>query len=453
MVVNPTLETIAGAARATRRKHPQVNEAVHLRTLLLADYPQFRSKSPSSVHFACSTELRKEAWAATAEIIAPESLSIERSARSIVIDFPASQSVKTLAELLAATDVDPLEWEVERSIVNKWDTHAVIENNPVCLTNWQVKAWLKPVERITALTVAEIAKTLAPLVKRTGAAFRPKQADNSGDYLLELDIFDLHLGKLADPLETGQSYDLDIACALYEAAVDALIARAAGYPIGEVLLPVGNDFYNSDTKIGSTTAGTPQHEAARWQRTFVRGASLITATVNRLRERGLKVRLVMVPGNHDECNVFFLGQVLGATFADCPDVTIDNSFGTRKYVQFHDCGIMFTHGNAEKEANLSQIFAQEQPAMWAATRFRETHLAHVHHKKEFKYRTMGEQIGMTTRYMRSLSAVDAWHHWKGYVGSQRSAEGFVWAKGEGVVAHLTFTYTDQDLFPHAAVAA
>ncbi|GAC1372651.1 MAG: hypothetical protein NVSMB30_13650 [Hymenobacter sp.] len=443
---SPTV-TLDGYPRRRRWQHPHLTEAVALRERLLAAYPQFAAKNPSSIHNACRCELLKELTppVPTTPAPGPAQVSVQQSAGGVVIDFPASQSVKTLGELLAATDFNPLEWEVEKHIVNKWDTHAVLDGAPVCLTNWQVKAWLKPIERLTTLTVEEMAKTLAPLVKRTGAFFRPKQPINSGDYLLELDIFDLHLGKLADPLETGQEYNLEIACALYEAAVDALLARAAGYPIGEVLIPVGNDFYNSDTKIGSTTAGTPQHEAARWQRTFVRGGALIIATANRIRERGLKVRLVMVPGNHDECNVFYLGQVLGATFAECSDVTIDNTFSTRKYVQFHDCGIMYTHGNAEKEANLAQIFAQEQPAMWAATRFRETHLAHVHHKKEFKYRTMGEQIGMTTRYMRSLSAVDAWHHWKGYVGSQRSAEGFVWARGEGVVAHLTYTYSGQQL--------
>ena len=153
----------------------------------------------------------------------------------------------------------------------------------------------------------------------------------------------------------------------------------------------------------------------------------------------------MVPGNHDFQSNFYLGQVLQATFAHCPDVEIDATFKARKYVRFHDCGIMYTHSNEEKEGNLAMLFAQEEPQLWAATRFREAHLAHIHHKREFKYRTAGENPGLTVRYLRSLAAADAWHFLKGFVGSQRSAEGFVWARGEGVVAHLTFTYTNQDL--------
>ena len=446
--------SLNGLARAAAAQHPHLDTPVRLRDHLVANNPGLAERTSEHAALnACRNALlrptdspaRPTATQAPVLPTEPQQLKTQVQAGELVIESASSTTVRTLAGLLEATATNELEWEVARHEINKWDVTMNTADGPVAATNWQVKAWLKPVERITVLTVEEIAKTLAPLVRRTGASFRPKQAANSGDYMLELDIFDLHLGKLADILETGQAYNLDIACALYDAAVDTLLARAAGYPIGEVLIPMGNDFYNSDTKIGATTAGTPQHEASRWQRTFVRGVSLQVAAVNRIRERGLKVRIIIVPGNHDEQLVFFMGQVLGAAFSGCSDVTIDNSFSPRKYVQFHDCAIMFTHGNAEKEANLSQIFAQEQPQMWADTRFRETHLAHVHHKKEFKYRTMGEQIGMTTRYMRSLSAVDAWHHWKGYVGSQRSAEGFVWAKGEGVVAHLTYTYSGQSL--------
>ena len=456
MAASIPLVTIVGAVRITCRNNPSILDVKSIIELIRANYPHLRDKATE----ALSRAIRRH-WQGTptADEQAPvqdsqaEPSSIEYGKDSLIVTFPASKRIKTLADLLEAADVSLLEWEVERSIANAWETHAKVGDTMLPFTNHQVKAWLKPITRVTPMTVAEMAKILAPLVKRTGASFRPKSLPDSSNYLLELDMFDLHLGKLADLLETGQEYNLDIACDLYEAAVDALIARAAGYPIGEVLLPVGNDFYNSDTIIGSTTAGTPQHEAARWQRTFVRGTSLITATVNRIRERGLKVRIVIIPGNHDAANAFFLGQVLGATFSGCPDVSIDNTFSPRKYVQFHDCAIMYSHGNAEKEGNLPQIFAQEQPEMWAATRFREVHLAHIHHKKEFKYHTIQEHIGLTVRYMRSLSALDAWHHWKGYIGSQRSAEAFIHAKGEGVVAHLTYTYSGQDLISRTAIAA
>lgn len=438
----PLPNSLNGQARACAARHPEIVTVPALRVQLVSDNPELAHEYVLRVLLdACRRALQTRSFAEDKPVPAEGQTKTTATETGRTIESANSTTVRTLAGLLEATNTDPLLWDVVRHEVNKWDVTINTPDGPVAATNWQVKAWLAPVERVNEYTVAEMAKVLAPLVKRQGAAFRPKFSEAHADYMLELDIFDLHLGKKADVLETGEHYDLQAACDLYDTAVDTLLARAAGYPIGMVLLPVGNDFFNSDTMIGSTTKGTPQHEDARWQRTFVTGSSLIIGVVNRIRERGLKVKIVTVPGNHDHANVFFLGQVLQATFADCPDVEIDNTFPPRKYVQFHDCAVLYSHGNNEKEANLPMLFAQEQPLIWAATKFREVHLAHIHHKKEFKYRTIGENIGLTVRYMRSLSAADAWHYGKGYVGSHRSAEGFVWAKGEGVVAHLTYTYS------------
>lgn len=437
-------------ARRCAAEFPLESTAPGLRNQLVEHFAlEVQPYGASVILDACRNALRSKEPSIT---VAPDAHTrTTQVGEARTIESASSTTIRTLAGLLEATNTNLLLWDVTHHEINKWDvTLKDKAGNPVAATNWQVKARLAPVERVNEYTVAEMAKVLAPLVKRTGAMLRPKFSEAHADYMLEMAIFDLHLGKKADVLETGEHYDLQTACDLYDTAVDTLLARAAGYPIGMVLLPVGNDFFNSDTMIGSTTKGTPQHEDARWQRTFVTGSSLVIGVVNRIRDRGLKVKLVMVPGNHCFQNNFFLGQVLEATFADCPDVEIDNTFPPRKYVQFHDCAVMYSHGNEEKEAILPMLFAQEQPNIWAATKFREVHLAHIHHKKEFKYRTMGENIGLTVRYMRSLSAADAWHYAKGYVGSHRSAEGFVWAKGEGVVAHLTYTYSPTNTLTRAA---
>ena len=448
-LLNPN--SLNGAARTLFAAHPAAS-APALATMLGA-MPQWAATPLKTRNYAAHQAMKPAATlppplpppVAPSAPVVPVFRDETKDGRR-TIEVTDSDSIRTLDELLAAADVDLLDWEVERFTVNKWDvTMKGPDALPVVASNWQVKANLVPNTKLTALTVEAIAELLAPLVKRTGAAFRPKRHEAREDYLLELGIFDLHLGKLADPLESGEAYNLEIAAALYEMAVDVLLERAAGYPVGTVLIPLGNDYYNSDSMIGATTKGTPQHEAGRWQSTFVRGVSLQVATINRIRNRGYKVKIVMVPGNHDFQSNFYLGQVIQATFAGCDDVEIDATFKARKYVRFHDCGIMYTHSNEEKEGNLAMLFAQEEPQLWAATRFREAHLAHVHHKKEFRYRVQHENVGLTVRYLRSLAAADAWHFLKGYVGSQRSAEGFVWARGEGVVAHLTFTYTNQDL--------
>ena len=358
-----------------------------------------------------------------------------------VIEVTESDSVRTLDDLLVKANVNRLDWEVEKFVVNKWDvTMKGPDNTPVVASNWQVKANLIPNTKLTTLSIAEIASQLAPLVARGGYGFKPKKTEGK-QYLLELDLFDAHLGKLCDPTESGEEYNLEIASRVFSQAVDDLTAMAAGFSIERVLLPIGNDFFNSDSLIGATTKGTPQHESARWQRTFATGCALVTDVVNRLRRKGWAVDVVIVQGNHDFQTAFFLGKVLEAAFTDVAEVTVNNGHKTRKYYQYHDCSIMLTHGDEEKEAELPGLFAVEQARLWADTRFREIHLGHRHRKLETKYRSATEYKGVAVRYIRSLSATDAWHYKKGYVGSLRGAEAFVWGRGEGVIAQFANVIT------------
>ena len=67
---------------------------------------------------------------------------------------------------------------------------------------------------------------------------------------------------------------------------------------------------------------------------------------------------------------------------------------------------------------------------------REGRLGHRHRALTFKYKNLQEHKGFTVRYIRALSATDAWHAQRGYVGNQRAAEAFIWGRGEGVIAHF-----------------
>ncbi len=65
--------------------------------------------------------------------------------------------------------------------------------------------------------------------------------------LLEIATPDLHVGKLAHSIETGgRPYDVKIAIATFERALEALIARTSIYSVEEILLVAGNDLFNTD---------------------------------------------------------------------------------------------------------------------------------------------------------------------------------------------------------------
>lgn len=252
--------------------------------------------------------------------------------------------------------------------------------------------------------------------------------------LLELSIPDLHLAKLCWAQETGhKDYDIKIAAELYRRAVDSIVNAAQGMGVERILLPIGNDFLNSDNAAGTTTAGTPQaqSEDSRWKKAFMTACDLVAETVEALAVNH-KVDVVVVAGNHDNERCFYLGQYIKSWFRNHPNVTVDNSPTQRKYYHFGATLFGFTHGNEEKPSILPGIMANECKALWAQTKFREWHLGHEHREM------LREELGVKIRHLPSLCPPDEWMASKGYIGNDQAAVGMVFDLDQGIIASLYF---------------
>ena len=346
--------------------------------------------------------------------------------------------IKTLEDLIIACEIDLDKYYIERHIINKWEVGSKIDDKVITEPMYQVKAWIKPkadfdfIEQIRKDTINDFKKYSPKYEKRNYPTL-----SKSDSCLLEINIFDLHFGKLCWGEETGDNYDTKIAEKRFLTALDTLLSRAKGFPIGTIVFPIGNDFFNSDNLRNTTTAGTFQDEDLRWQKTFRKGRELMVKAIDRLSEVA-PVQVIVVQGNHDFERSFYLGDAIECWYNNNPNVTIDNNANPRKYVVYGDCLIGFTHGNNEKVANLPLIVAHEQKEYWSKTKYREMHLGHLHHKREIKYISTQEYSGMVVRYMRSLSGTDAWHNQKGYKGSVQSAESFIWHKKDGLISQNYF---------------
>jgi hypothetical protein len=256
--------------------------------------------------------------------------------------------------------------------------------------------------------------------------------------MLEISTPDLHAGKLAHSLETGgRPYDVSIAIATFNRAIDVLLERTKNWEFSEILLCIGNDLCNSDNPEGTTTSGTSVSNDGRFYKTFTRVRSMLVDTIKRLREIA-KVRVIVTGGNHDLVTSFHMGDSLECFFASDPQVTIENAPISRKYVEFGKCLIGFCHGHEEKHEDLGLLMASEQPAAWARTSFREWHLGHFH-----KLQTR-EMHGVRTRVLPALCSADSWHAVKGYVGNLRTAQAFVWSRTEGLICEVFYT---DDAYP------
>jgi predicted phosphodiesterase len=267
-----------------------------------------------------------------------------------------------------------------------------------------------------------------------------KQKVDKNPLLLELNIFDLHLGKIAWSEETNHEYNLEIASSIFNQCIEEFLDEVSNKNIERIVFPIGNDFFNSDRSFpyNSTTKGTPQEEDARWQKTFRLGRQLLVEAINKLQQIA-PVDVIMIPGNHDFERNFYLGDSLEGWFYNNENVTVDNSANPRKYYKYGEVLIGYTHGNEEKVTDLPLIMANEKPTDWALSTYREFHLGHLHHKKEIKFKSTEEYQGVIIRYFNSLSGSDSWHHKKGYIGAKRSAEALLWDPTKGLKNNIYFT--------------
>lgn len=369
--------------------------------------------------------------------------------------------ISSLEELLEFCKVDLDLWEVVDFTINKWEMGFIKtkvnteekpeDGEPKVSTSertagskplFQVKARLKLRTNVRSARVildemfegaAEYAPNYVPF-ERTA-----QQTDGTGR-LLEIAIPDLHVGKLAWAPESGENYDIKIAEAVFNLALEDLVSRAICNPdaqIGRIVLPLGNDLLNIDTPENMTTSGTPQDSDSRYHKIFLSTCRMLRGAIDRLTQVA-DVDIVMVPGNHDRLAVFHVGEVLAAWYRNNEQVQVFNEPKVRKYYRFGAHLFMYTHGDQEKTADLPMIMARERKQDWAETEFRWVKLGHLHQKKVLTQVDIQEHFGVQIQRCPSLCATDEYHFSRGYVGNMRRAEAHIYHPTKGLENFLTF---------------
>lgn len=361
-----------------------------------------------------------------------------------ILTSEVTQRVTTVEELFRVHNLSIEDWEITKKVVNTWETSFKNkEGDIVSVPNFQVKVWLQSKKAVSRLD--EIREQFRQEVIALSPIKERHYSLDSAKKLLEVNIFDLHLGKIGWAEETGEDYNINIASERFLEAVDFFVDKANYFKVEQILFPIGNDFFNSDYShpFNRTTKGTPQEEDVRWQKTFKTGRNLIIEAATRL-SMVAPVDILMIPGNHDFEKTFYLGDSLEAWFHNDENVRVDNSPSPRKYYQYGKVLIGLTHGSEESINDLPGIMAQEVPDKWAGTYYREFHLGHLHQRKSKAFLPTTEVQGTVVRHMSSLSGTDTWHFKKGYVGARRSAEALVWDKTLGLECNFYFNLPKQD---------
>jgi hypothetical protein len=363
------------------------------------------------------------------------------------LDIVTDSRITSLDELIDYCDIDLTTWEVERIKFKSWEVTCVPratretdvegwvrpDNTPVTIPMFGVQATFKLKKNIVdARAEIEALKEEAKTFSHPAVTISRTQ-EVTGN-LLEVAIFDHHFGKLGWKAQTrDKNYDLAIAEAVYFRALDHLIGRAQAYKYDRILFIVGQDLLHFDGLEGKTTKGTPMDIDGRYQKVFTTARRAMVASIEKLRLLA-PVDVIVVPGNHDSLSSWAIGDSLECWFHAYEDVVIDNEPVARKYYSFGDVLLMFTHGHKGVHGDYGIMMATEQPALFAASKFREVHTGHLHQQR------LTEKFGIRVRILSSLTPSDWYHSENGYIGMQKVAEAMVWNKKEGLVAQ--FFYND-----------
>jgi len=341
---------------------------------------------------------------------------IKTHASTMVSDLSAIRD-KTPSEIVFFHGYDPTQWQLKNHIFKAWNGTSKLQGT---YTLYSSTVKIEPLQdKLTENQLIEVFNGLK-LPKIENKIYEV------GDKLLEIPIMDLHLGKLAWDKEVGFDYDLQIAEKLYKDCVLDIISKVKqyGFKIEKIMFPIGQDIFNSDNDKSETNKGTSQDMDSRWQKMYSKGCQIVVWAIEQLRDIA-EVEVMYIPGNHSSTLSYFLIVNTASWYKDCSNVKVDVSPRARKYIQYYDNMIGYTHGE-ESKAQLDKLMQSEAPVIWGNTKHREFHLGHLHTERVTEY------PGFKQRRISSITSPDAWHYSKGYTEVIRQAQAFIWDRHKGL---------------------
>lgn len=246
---------------------------------------------------------------------------------------------------------------------------------------------------------------------------------------VELSVSDLHLAK---KYVDEKNLNVEKRAEKFYTIVEKLVLRTANfYNIDEIVFPISNDFFHTDTYWNTSTKGTPQDVIAEYDKEYEVGFDLLVRCITLLQSVSSKIKVVLVPGNHDRTKGFYLAHALSVYFKAHPEIEFIRNKDNDKAVVLGNTFIGYHHGNCKIE-QLPLLFAtnKETSVAFGKAKFREVHTGDKHHymAKEIK--------GVRIQQMPSMSGNDRWHKDNLFVNNIRAALLLMYDKKNGKVGEI-----------------
>lgn len=253
--------------------------------------------------------------------------------------------------------------------------------------------------------IAAISEALAD--HRGAAPIAPAPVNLDDDLLTIYPVTDTHIGSLSWGAETGENWDLDIACKTTLAAASALVSRSQRTRHA-VILGLGDYFHMNDRTNMTPRSGHILDVDGRWPKVFKAGARLALDLIRLVSERHEMVEVRFLAGNHDPDAAVTLSAALALYFDGHPRITVNDSASLHWYRRFGANLFGATHGHTMKPDRMAMMLAADRPEDWGLTKHRHFFFGHVHHES-------AKEIGaVRVESFNSPAAKDAHAHGAGW---------------------------------------
>lgn len=202
---------------------------------------------------------------------------------------------------------------------------------------------------------------------------------HDADLSVLIPLADLHLGRKSWGAQTGEAWDLAIAERAFRAALAEVIDRAP--PAAEVTLLGLGDLTEADDDTDATPrSGHKQDVDTRHEKTAEAALRLLIWATERLKRKFPLVRVVVLPGNHDERTARMIRIFLRLLHEADPAVAVDDMPSVFWFHRWGDVYLAAHHGHeCRKPDQLVGVMATDRPDLWGACPHRYGHMGHLHH--------------------------------------------------------------------------
>jgi len=353
-----------------------------------------------------------------------KSMTVETSVDGAVGEVKAPVGTyQTEEEILEAMDLSPELFEIANCKKSRWEAQAkggdVIQMESFKVSCSRKKHELTSEER--AVTVQKAIDEGKKLIN-----YNPVMTFVSQETHNRLGVFqvcDCHFGAYCSKREHGIDWGPKECKEDLGFITDNAIAFLKSEPVDGLIIAMTGDALNSDTITHTTAHGTPQfdgllHHSELVKEYFYMMCDVIDKFSNALK---IKINVLHTVGNHDTKTVYDLIMMLRIRYDNDPNVIILDELNTRKYREYGNNLLMFTHGQSEGKR------VKSAPLNEASAAVGRTKVTYVITEHTHQYRI--EPDGRTIQIVGStIAPPGTWTKDSAYVGGRRGGQLLIFDK-------------------------